>query len=244
MERRKPVGLTCAVAAAIATMAFAVPSASATRVTPAGTTVTATLKSSTKLKVIPSNAFSTLSVACLGAEATFTTPPENEHTENMNRGPEEPYEEGGPEGTYSESPGSVIAAIEGKPTFKECGIYSTNEEGKETLVASAEVQVKEGWSVSGFAFGVPEEEEAGTGLIGAMISFPPEAVVMKAAGCEITVSPSQADAVHGEYVNGSHELVIDGQLAIKKSGIFCTGIESPAQYEARYTVSNELEITR
>lgn len=244
MEWKKPVGLTCAVAAVMATMVFAVSSASATRVTPAGTSVTATLKSSTKVKVIPSNAFSAFSVACTKSKISFTTPPENEHSENMNRGTTEPYEEGGPEGTYSERPGSVIAPVEGKPSFEECGTYNTNEKEEETLLASAEVQVKEGWTVSAFAFGLPEEEEAEAGLIGTMITMPPEGLVMKAAGCEITANPTQAGALTAEYLNSSDELVVDGQMAIKKSGIFCFGSESPAQFEARYTVNNGMEITR
>lgn len=232
------------VALAMAVAAVAASPAAATRVTPAGTAVTASLKASTFLRIDPANAYSKFNVACLGSGATIVTPPENETQDNMNRGPEPPYEEGGAVGTYSEGPGTVHMAISSGPTLGECGLYQASEEKPEELgqlIVSASTEVLSGWSMDGFAPNLPEEELAEEGA--ALIAFPKEAVKINFAGCQAILAPNGPDAVFAEYDNANHVLEVDGQVEIKYSGGFlCPAFASPVQVEAEYALSNEMKI--
>lgn len=240
MKTRKSIG-ALALVLVLGVMALTAPMASATRVTPAGTAIRATLAANAEGRVaalfIPTNAFATTSIQCLKSETTATTPTQAAGSENnTNRTGT---------GTFSTGPGGVFTDLS-TPTFTECGVYArVGSEWVKVKSAESKTNSTNGrWTLSvdaltstalAASIGVPSN--------GARIFIPSEA----APECTITVSNERASAVMGRWTNGTNSttgpstLKVDSQLSFAQAGAGCPASSSPAQFEATYAVRTNSE---
>lgn len=239
MFTRKSISLI-AVLTALAALAVGATSAWATKVTPANTAVTAT---STNSKFIPANAYSEAFLTCKTSTAKTTTPAESgpPPLNNMNRGPEPTYGEGGAVGTFSTGPGSVLMNLTEAPQFKECGAFIG-----ETQIAGVTVATSGGWSLAAYAVNQPQPEEVSI----AAISVPKEGAILTVAGainCVLRVAPDGTNVVTADYINGAaQQLQVDGQIFFKEDagGTCGLGGASPAQFEGDYALNPAVEVNR
>ncbi len=237
--KHSKLGLGLLVAlAAMATMAFAASSVSATIVTPAtGTeaerTVTVT---STDSKFTADNAFAGNSLACNTSATDITVPAEGAQSFNQNQTEV---------GTQSTGPGAVAVQMT-QPTFEECFVRNKLQEPVGTVVVTPQDPLNvEDWSGAFYAV-----ERPGVDPVVLAISVPQKAldVEINAGGFECTLliaSADQQQVVMGDFtkVDETSVLRVDGQVHfdIKSEGAAgdCEELglmpaTSPAQFEGNY----------
>ena len=241
MKVRKSLGFGLIVAlAAMATMAFAASSASATEVVPAGKQIAASLKEDTQSNFYPKNGYNSVYLSCEDSTARFKVPAKEEGQQ---------YNENDLEvGTLSQGQGSVSLQVQPEPEFLECAVWLSEEQGaKGVKVAGAEVATTDKWmlaaeekniggtSIAQLAIGVPQA--------GATITIDNQAVPPVDV-CDITIGDGQQSVVMGSYDNATQQASFDGQLKYTTTPLLpeeagCESVEgrSPAQYEAEYVTS-------
>lgn len=251
MKRNKSLGFgLMAALAALAVMAFAATSASATEVKPANTKIKATLQAETQSRFIPKNAYSNTFLSCTTSSAEFTTPPSEGQPGGMSQN-----QNSAGVGTNSQGLGSVTMQIQASqeaagfngPEFKNCSVRefvgeeTAKDPGQE--IAPATVTTSAGWTIAGWglsaaegmlAVGVPDQ--------GATISFN-----VGLGECVITIGDGSQTVVMGEYDNENHKARIDGQVKYKVNNeAACAGLggETPAQFEGTYDANENLEVVQ
>jgi hypothetical protein len=221
--------------AAIIALAFMASTASATRVKPANTKITATLTPGTNWRLLPNNAYNTVYLSCSKSEFTFTTSIEGEKPLNTNRTSV---------GTFSRGPGSVRMEVGGVgPTLGECLI----------LLGNPEKPLEEGVGIGVMVFthefaganppGIDADEFLVEKNVVNLIALTMPSVLAKGGNfpCEgtETIFPvsGKPGVLVGEYTNKTKQLKLDGQVLA--SGCFGS---TTAQVEASYTFNEGFEI--
>ena len=235
MKGRKSLGFGLMVAlAAMATMAFAASSASATEVVPAGKKIKATLVEDKESRFIPKNGYDELYIACDSASAEFSVPdgaaqPAGGMKQNQNNREI---------GTLSQGSGSVSAQIQDQPSFTDCDLResapSPPTQAKGTDIVEATVTTAEGWVIAWEQVTIIVDKKPVASIIQQVLSVPDAGATIEyelfGFTCVITIGEEQQTAVMGEYVNDTSMGSFDGQVKyttnVSVQGV--AGLSTPA----------------
>lgn len=228
VNEKRGVGLTLAILGVLAMYAAFAPSAKATEVTPADTTVNFSLAPGASSDFKPTNAYADSGFRCTSSGGTFHIP-------------DEPNNKNQPvEGPQSNGHGSVIADL--AMEFTNCSQFNF-ETGNSGF--SMTLTTDGNWTTAAhasphrdpmLAVGVPPSG------ISYVISIP------LLPNCNVMVSPEKTSSIIAEYWNPEVKegfdngmIDLDGQVTYTQSGT-CTG-SSPLQLEAIYEPDVAVTVT-
>ena len=235
MKGRKSLGFGLMVAlAAMATMAFAASSASATEVVPAGKKIKATLVEDKESRFIPKNGYDELYIACDSASAEFSVPdgaaqPAGGMKQNQNKPGI---------GALSQDQGSVSMQIQDQPSFTNCDLRESAPEpptqAKGTDIVEMTITTTEGWTLAAWglaATGGSPDAMMAIGVPDAGLTY--SYTIPPFETCVVTIGEAQQTVVMGEFDNDTHLARFDGQVKYTTNGSpACPPpAESPAQFE-------------